>query len=394
MSGSRRIAALTAAALLALLVGCSAPTPDPSQAAPPATDAPPALDDATRARLEEEFVAAVDASGMPGAAILVRIGDETWESSTGVGDVRTQEPFDPGAVVRIGSVTKTFVGTVVLELIDDGALSLDDTLEEFIPGVTNGTTITVRNLLNMTSGVWEFTGDADLMGRWSADPLLSWTVDDTIELLKDKPAQFEPGAKVIYTDSNYILLGRIVELITGSTLPEQVAERVLEPLGLMSTAMPSNAETGVPDPHQQGYRPAGDGPTGPDIELSPIREINPEVAWAAGSMTSTLGDLATWSVALAEGDLLSPELQSARVDTDFLDGSNLEYGLALQRFGDFVGHGGAIFGYNTTMMRFPEADATIVVVGNGSSNGSSGTLDVFAVVLQDLFPEQFEGLTS
>jgi D-alanyl-D-alanine carboxypeptidase len=320
----------------------------------------------------------------------VRIGDEEWETSAGVGDLESQEPFDPDAVVRIGSVTKTFVATVALQLVDEGLLSLDDTVDTYIPGITNGERITVRNLLAMTSGVWEFTGDVELMGRWSADPLMPWTVDDTIALIAGKPAQFEPGEKVLYTDSNYILLGRIVETVTGSSLPEQIAQRIVAPLGLESTAMPTADETGVPQPHQQGYRPVGDGPTGPDVELEPISDINPEVAWAAGSMTSTLPDLVVWASALADGRLLSEQLQAERLETDFLDGSNMQYGLGVERFGDFVGHGGAIFGYNTTIMRVPERDVTVVIVGNGSSNASGGTLDLFAFILQTLFPEQFE----
>jgi D-alanyl-D-alanine carboxypeptidase len=387
-AATRAVVAIAGVGVL-LLSACAPGMAAPAASSSATADAP-VLDDAIRAQLDEGVAAALEGSGMPGGAVHLSIGDEVWEFSGGVGDASTQEPFDPGAVVRIASVSKTFVATVVLQLASEGMLSLDGTVDAFIPGITGGDRITVRHLLSMSSGVWEFTGDADLMARWSADPVMPWTVDDTVVHIAGKPAQFEPGAKTIYTDSNYILLGRIVEKVTGSSLADQIEERIVTPLGLTSTAMPSAEDTGVPEPHQQGYRPVGDGATGPNVELVPISEINPEIAWAAGSMTSTMSDLVIWAQALADGRLLTEEMQAKRLDSEFMDGSNIEYGLGIQRFGDFIGHGGAIFGYNTTMMRMPERDVTVVIVGNGSSNASGGTLDIFAFLIQTLFPEQLE----
>jgi D-alanyl-D-alanine carboxypeptidase len=397
MRTSRRSAArsafagLSIAVITALLGGCAPaavkPTPENTG------EASVTLDEATTGMLQQLFDDGFADSGMPGAAAFVRIGDETWEASTGVGDLETQDPYDPAAHVRIASNTKTFTATAVLQLVDEGVVSLDDTLEQYIPGIVNGERITVRDLLQMSSGVWDFTSDTELMGRWADDLTMPWTVDDTIALIATQQPQFEPGEKVLYTDSNYVLLGRIAELASGLPMHELVQTRILDPLGMTDTRYPAPDEPGIPDPHQQGYRPPAEQLGSLDT-LIPVGDINPEVAWGAGNMTSTIADLAIWADALADGELLSPELQAERIDSREFDGQKIEfgYGLGIIRLGDFLGHDGAISGYSTVAMRLPEADATFVLVGNGSSNFTTPSMDIFLSMVQALYPEQIRPL--
>jgi D-alanyl-D-alanine carboxypeptidase len=392
---NRRTALAAGVVGLALVAGaCGGPAWTPSDetvsgaAAAAATSTLDADTTATLSRILEE---GFETSGMPGVAAYVKIGDGEWSESLGVGDLDTEEPFDPAAHVRIASITKTFTATAVLELVDRGEISLDDTLDTFVPGITNGSAITVRDLLAMTSGVWDFTSDDELIARWTDDPTMPWTLDDTIELIQGKPAQFAPGEKVLYTDSNYALLTKILEEVTGMTGSEAVTSMVIEPLGLADTRFPAADQTGVPDPHQQGYRPPGQELGALDT-LVPISEINPEVASGAGNMTSTVADLAVWARALANGDLLSPELQQQRLEFERFDGQKIDvgYGLGVIRINDVIGHDGAIIGYSTVAMYYPEADATFVIVGNASSNFTTPTMDIFLQMLATLYPDQVQ----
>ena len=139
---------------------------------------------------------------------------------------------------RIASLTKTFVATAVLQLVDEGQVALDDPLERFVPGIANGDRVTVRDLLAMSSGVWSFTSDEGLVARFDGDPMLPWTVDDTLDLVRDHDADFSPGAEVVYSDSNYVLLGTILEQVTGRPIGEVIEERILEPLALDRDELP------------------------------------------------------------------------------------------------------------------------------------------------------------
>jgi D-alanyl-D-alanine carboxypeptidase len=389
---SRRATMVATVVGLALVAGaCGGPewTPSDRVVGAEATTTGEPLDAGTVASLEQILDEGFAESGMPGVAAYVRIGDGEWSQSLGVGDLDTEEPYDPQAHVRIASITKSFTSTAILELVDQGELSLDATLEEFVPDITNGDRITIRDLLGMTSGVWDFTSDDALMDEWAEDTTMPWTVEDTLERIKGKPANFEPGSEVLYTDSNYVLLAHILGEVTGQTPSEAVHSLVIEPLGLEDTRFPAADQPGVPDPHQQGYRPPGEQLGALDT-LIPVGDINPEVASGAGNMTSTMADLAVWVEALADGDLLSPELQAERLEFRRFEGQAIDvgYGLGVIRLNDVIGHDGAIFGYSTVAMHYPEADATFVLVGNGSSNFTTPTMDIFLQMLSTLYPDQ------
>ena len=386
----RRRVALAFTAVLAtatLLAGCSSPAPQPS--ATTTGDAAVTLTDETRATLQKLLADGVAAPGMPGAAAYVRMGDKEWTAVAGVRDLATQEPFDPADHVRIASNTKPFVATVVLQLEDEGALSLDDVLETYVPGIPNGDSITIRDLLQMSSGIWDLTSDDALMAQWADDLTMPWTVDESIALMRENPSRFEPGSKVVYTDSNYILLGRIAELVTGTSLAELVQSKILDALGLKETRFPTPDQADLPVPAAQGYRPPGEQ-LGSLDELISVGDINPEVAWGAGNMSSTLGDLAIWADALADGTLLSPELQAERIAARQFDGQTIEfgYGLGIIRLGDFLGHDGAIVGHSSAVFRLPADDATFVIVGNASSNFTTPTMDIFLSMVKELYPDQ------
>jgi D-alanyl-D-alanine carboxypeptidase len=382
--------ALLASIAAVVLVACGDDGPATGPPAPTDTASAVRLDDTTRGRLqasfERGFATEIAGTQTPGAVALVRVGDEEWVSSLGVADVSSREPMTAVRRFRIASLTKMFVATVVLQLVDEGRLALDDPLERFVPGIADGAEVTVRDLLAMTSGVWSFTADKPLVARFDADPALPWTVDDTVELLRDHGADFAPGEQVVYSDSNYVLLGRIVERVTGRPIDEVITERILEPLALTETDFPADDEPGVPAPATVGYLPTSDAAS----DLRPVTAITPTFAWAAGAMTSTAGDLTRWAAELTDGTLLSPDLQRQRLQTRRFTGVDVDYGygLGVMSTKDMFGHTGGIVGFGAVVMRLPAADATFVVLVNSSTNFDNASLDIFNALLGELYPDQ------
>ena len=270
----------------------------------------------------------------------------------------------------------------MLELVKDGTLTLDDTLEQYITGIPNGDTITIRQLLSMSAGVWSYTADTDLIARFQADPMSPWTIEETIDLIRSHPAGYPPGEKVVYSDSNFVLLGRIIELVTGQPVSEVIQSRVVEPLGLTGTRMPADDQPGVPDPSLGSYMPV-------EGTLVAVPDLNPTFAWTAGAMTSTVADLAAFASELTDGTLLTPELQAERLTiTPFAGVTGAGYGLGLIQINDLIGHTGAINGGGAAMFRYEAQDATFVVLVNGSSNFENIADATMYSLIGELYPQQ------
>jgi len=319
----------------------------------------------------------------PGAIAYVSIGDQEWISGLGVSDVDSQAPIDPAGHGRIGSITKPIVASAVLVLVDQGKLSLDDPLDKFVPGIAAGDRITVRNLLSMSSGVWNYTTDQQLVATFAAAPMTPWTIDRTIELIRSHPADFAPGEKIAYCDSNYVFLGRIAEIVTGQPISEVVRTLVTEPLGMTGTRMPADDQPDVPDPSTGSYMPANG-------QLTPIPDLNPTFAWTAGAATSTVPDLARFAREITDGSLLSPALQAERLRTTQFSGTplNVGYGLGVLNMNELIGHNGDITGGGGTMLRLAGQDATFVVLVNLSTNSANSSGAIANALIDDLYPGQ------
>ena len=396
----RRGAQLPAVGLVFIglvVVGCGSESGDPdvegtvtnasSPAQTSASVAPVTLDEATRSQLDATFNEAFAATGMLGGAAWITIGADEWRAVAGVDDPASGAPFDPDGNVRIASITKTFAATAVLMLVDAGKVALDDPLEKYVEGIANGDTVTVRDLLAMTSGVWDFTSDEAFVARFDADPMLPWTPEQTVDLIRQHGPDFAPGEQVVYCDSNYVLLGLILEQATGLTASEAINTMVVDPLGLDATLFPAPDQPGVPEPATSGYLPP---PEGTEAPPTLVGDINPQWAWTAGNMTSNMTDLHRWAAELADGSLLDPATQAERLDSQRFTGQqvNLAYGLGVLTLNDLIGHNGAIIGYSTAVFRYPQADATFVIVGNESTNETTPTLDIFFSLLRQLYPDQ------
>ncbi|MEJ8672775.1 serine hydrolase domain-containing protein [Streptomyces sp. MS1.AVA.1] len=286
---------------------------------------------------------------MPGILAQVRDGGGHWFGTAGVADTRTRRARGHEDRFRIGSITKTFTATVILQLVTEGQLTLDDTVERWLPGVVTGNghdgdTITVRQLLNHTSGVFSHTSDQPALSRQE-----SYTPEELVEIAMSHPADFPAGTGWAYSNTNYILAGMIVEHVTGRILADEITERLARPLGLMGTSLPLGADPVLSGPHSSHYTKLFS--PGPDATVHNVTELETSPYWAAGGMISTVADLNRFFTALLKGRLLRPEQQREMFTTVPTENwlPDAAYGLGVSRLtlpsGTRVwGMGGALFG--------------------------------------------------
>ncbi|MFH8515085.1 serine hydrolase domain-containing protein [Streptomyces gelaticus] len=254
----------------------------------------------------------VHSDGAPGALASVRDGAGHVRTYTaGVGDRDTHAKVPRDGQVRIGSVSKTFTAVVVLQLVGEGKIGLDDTVDKHLPGLVrgkgiDGRDISVRQLLQHTSGLPEYEEDVtkDILERRYVSPR------DALDIALKHEAVFAPGAegKWGYSSTNYLLAGLIVEKVTGRPFAEEVDRRVIQKIGLRHTYFPAPGETTIRERHPQGYRQDQ-----PGAAPRNVTEIDPSASWAAGAMVSTDSDLNAFFSALLGGRLLDkPELDAMR----------------------------------------------------------------------------------
>jgi D-alanyl-D-alanine carboxypeptidase len=361
----------------------------------------PTLSQETQDGLEAAVDEALSASGAPGAIVGVWTPQGDWVVAKGEADKGTGEPMRTTDIFRIGSITKTFVATVVLTMVDDGLLSLDDRLSEYYPDFPRADEITVRMLLNHTSGIFSWDEDENIFAELYEDPGAGWSIEGMIQLSAEHPFYFDPGMGQHYSNVNYFLLGMIIEEVGGRTLEQEIEERIAAPLGLENTFLPDSIDYEGETIH--GYDEV-DGEL-VDVTGSEIEEvISYDLAWAAGGMVTTLDDLKVWAEALATGELLSEamhEEQMDMVDTT-PEGSPIKsaYGLGVGLSDVWVGHSGAVVGSMCNMGYYPQQDATIITYFNKLS---TSTLEANEADLKDyvtcfitlskiLYPETYAGV--
>ncbi|GHG49776.1 serine hydrolase domain-containing protein [Streptomyces griseocarneus] len=270
---------------------------------------------ATRAVMEAQVRA-----GVPGVLGRAEDARGTWNASAGVGDRRTGRDRLPQDRFRVGSITKAFVSTVLLQLEAEGRLDIDDSVERWLPGVVrgnghDGSRITIRSLLNHTSGVFNYTEDPaffeQLTTGFPEHRFETRTPRQLVAAAMQHKPYFSPGKGWHYSNTNYVLAGMIVEKATGHSYASEVDKRVINKLGMRSTTLPGTSSR-VPGPHGRAYSKLSS--TAPDAKIHDVTELNPSWGGAAGEIISTTGDLNRFYRALLRGDLL-PERQQRELLT-------------------------------------------------------------------------------
>ncbi len=320
------------------------------------------------AKLQDALDALVGA-GVPGAVALVRVGDRTIRLASGYGNLEPSTPMRATDRFRIGSATKPFVAAVALQLVDEGTLSLADTVEHWLPGVVpNGERITVRQLLNHTSGLFEYLEDRRVLGGWpNRIPTRVWTPRELVAIAVSHPPLFAPGARWSYSNTNYFLLGLIIQATTKRPLGTELGRRIFAPLRLHKTSF--DTTTRIAGRYAHGYERVG------GRRLRDIGEISPSLYWAAGAIVSTADDLARFFDELLSGRLLRPKLLEAMRTTVPVSPFQ-QYGLGVYRSripcrGPFWGHGGGMPGYSTEALRRQDGRRQFVLFFNTSDENLS-----------------------
>jgi D-alanyl-D-alanine carboxypeptidase len=339
----------------AVLVLAFAGTP----AAEAAGRAAPSVDGATAARVTRAVEAEIDRQLLPGAIVgIARDGHRPWILARGYADLRTRRPMSPDDHVRIGSVTKAFVTTLLVRLAEEGRLHLGEPISRYVPGVPNGDAITLRRLANMTSGL----ADVFASEEFSIEYLTGQTFAPhrLIELGTGLPPVFAPGSGWWYSNTNTDLLGVVIQQVTGEPLAAALRKRVFRPLGLSGSSLPST--TRMPRPFAAGYTEQT-----VDGRFAEATYRTPTATWAAGGMVSTVPDLLKAARLFGTGEpLLSPAGQRLRTRWVGLPPNHpgQRYGLGLFDFNGWIGHNGGIPGYTAISWYLPRQRLALVVSVN------------------------------
>ncbi len=392
------IAYLSKTLLLVLLsvffVSCS----DDDDNNDPITPSAKILDVGTQKALHYMMDTMTTNRGIPGAIVMVqKSGYEPWFTSVGYRNIETKDTLLPNHRFLVGSISKTFVGAVILQLIQEGKIGLDDKLIDHLDAITLNpavydtsmyklSDVTIRHLLNHTSG----------MGNYLNGYFVPWAFENrsssiTREALTDSlnsdGLYFEPGNGVQYSNSGFITLGLLAEKVTGKKIEDLVKERYLDPMGLKNSYFPSSlSETSAwLDDNSHGYAVYLDG------NQHDVTDFDPSYTWAAGAVVSNAEDLLVHLKEMLTGSkMLNPTLQARRLifhSTQMHDYGTAGFGLAIAEVGDlYRGHSGGWIGYNTNIYYRKDKDAYIIAFVNRYSGGENPAWDLFLYVNDVVFP--------
>ena len=404
--------ALLAFGALAVSACTSSPTAATGTGVGASTSSAPVLSSAGSdqpayvARVSESVRKTMQDNLIPGVVVLIASPDQgEWTGAFGTRTWGGSEPIQATDHFRIGSNTKTMTSTVILQLVQEGKLSLDDPIGKYVPGVPNGDTITIADLSEMRSGLFSYSFDTAFNNALDQHPQKVWTPQELLTIAFAHPVNSGPGQTFDYSNTNIVLLGLVIEKLTGQSATQAFEERIFAPLGLRQTSLP--LDSALPEPHPQGYSFGSNTETIDTYALSaedqkralagdllPNNETmaNPSWGWTAGGAVSTVADMKTYVEALVGGGLLDPAMQQVRMDSlQAVDPARpgAAYGLGIARFDKLVGHDGQIPGYMTFMGHDPDTGLTIVIATNLATvpGGEGSALAVLKGLLPVFYPD-------
>lgn len=312
-------------------------------------------------RLQEVLDASVTAQSLPGVAAAVDVDDCTWRGAAGVSDTVAKRPMAPEALFRVGSITKTFIATLALMLRAEDELSLEDPVSKYVDGIPGGDGITLREILNHTSGLHDYTENEDFARAAAADPTRAWTPRQLIDYGAAKPPYFKPGQGFRYSNTNYIIAGLAVEAASGQEMDALLRARILERADLAHTYL-EGTQPALPG-LVHGYESNG----GELVDVTSA--MDPSMVGTAGAMVSNTDDLTRFYAHLVRGALLGPaELHEMTrwVDTKIPQLPGYGLGLVEHRtsIGAAHGHPGGILGFLSASYHLVDSDAAVTVLIN------------------------------
>lgn len=345
--------------------------------------APAAPEAGSTPALREDFEASARQLQTPGAVMLLRTPSGEFSAAYGSRTDTGSEPVTLADHVRIGSITKTFTGTVILQLAQEGHLDIDAPVSEYRTDVPNGRNITLSQLLSMRSGLYNYSESLEFNQTLDSDPTKVWTTDELLDLGFKYPPYFPPGTEFHYSNTNTVLLGLIAEQVDRRPLGVAFQTRFFTPRAMRETAFPDVSSSAIATPHPRGYM-YGTNVSTMNSEALPldqqaaaragtlkphdVTDWSPSWTWAAGGAISTAADLATWATALGDGTLLNPTWQRRRLDsirpTNPSSPSGAGYGLGIAMFGPMYGHTGELPGFQSFAAVDPDRKRTLVVWAN------------------------------
>ena len=317
-----------------------------------------------RARLRAAVRAALRIAESPGAVVAVQTPRGRWVRAFGIANERSRARMRTDVHQRIGSVTKTFTGALLMQLVGEGKLSLDDTIDKYVGGVPNGATITLRQLADMTSGVASYTANSAFTEALFANPRRRWTPREVLDLGLAVSPDFPPGTAFEYSNTNFILLGMVIRQVARKPIGALLRERIIAPLKLNGTVWPAGSAA-LPAPHAHGYTLQGQSSD------KPVDSTNWSVSaeWTAGELISTVDDLLVYGRATATGRGLLPRKQQRERLDSFNprippESPTLSYGFGLVNDNGWIGHTGDVPGFTTAVYHHRDIGTTVVVEAN------------------------------
>ena len=325
---------------------------------------------------------------IPGALVLLRTPQGEFTVTYGTTLLGATNPPRADTHFRIASNTKTMTSAVIMELAQENKLSLDDPISKYVPEVPNGNNITIAQLLEMRSGLYNYTDDPIISATMDANPAKVWTPVEVLAIAFAHPPNFPPGAQYEYDNTNYALLGVVAEKIDGKPLAQVMHDRLFGPLKMRHTELPGSTVNTMPEPYSHGYlygsssaALTGEPPYSSEVQAAAragtllpkdYTDVNHSFAVAAGGVISTANDCATWIKALVAGRVLNPTYQRRWLDSlkpedpNKPKGQKYGYGIVQLSWGPntIYFHGGETPGFNSKISYDPANDMTLIIWTN------------------------------
>ncbi|WP_257349728.1 serine hydrolase domain-containing protein [Pseudalkalibacillus decolorationis] len=325
-----------------------------------------------KGKLDEKLEETLESEKLPGLSVCITDQNfNHWEQVYGVQLASTKNPLQTQHCFRAGSTTKTMIAVILMQLREEGKLSLDQTIESLLPElVPNGEGISIRQLMNHRSGfedyLWVQDNGRPMISKFKTHPNDRFTPEQLVEKGTNAPVHFQPGAGYYYSNTNYIILGILIEELTGDSIQDVLKERIITPLQLSQTYFPTDNEIKVP--YAVGHSKLDDNLQVTEHIESEIENLNVSLAWSAGALISTPMDLNLFLAGLFSNKLLSEESLKEMIQFQPTNDEGLSYGLGLYRF-EFnnavaYGHPGGIPGYETVMLHVPKDRIYISIMIN------------------------------